>query len=50
MTNCKNVPNELSNLKSKSDKLDNGKLETTLVEKVKKVSNVSTTDTSNLVF
>ena len=65
----KNVPSNLSNLKSKVDKLDIGKLETAPVdlcklsnlvkndvvkktehnELVKKVNNVSTTDTSNLV-
>ena len=65
----KNVPTNLRNLKSKVDKLDIGKLETTPVdlrklsnvvkndvvkkteynELVKKVNNISTTDTSNLV-
>ena len=65
----KNVPTNLRNLKSKVDKLDIGKLETTPVdlrklsnvvkndvvkkteynELVKKVNNISATDTSNLV-
>ena len=56
----KNVPSGLKSLKSKVDKLDIGKLETTLVvqnvvkkteynELVKKVNNISTTDPSNLV-
>ena len=65
----KNVPSHLSNLKSKVDKLDIGKLETIHVdlrklsdvvkyevvkkteynELVKKVDNINTTDTSDLV-
>ena len=65
----KNMPTNLSNLKSKLDKLDIGRLDTTPVdlrklsnivknkvvkkteynELVKKINNISTTDTSNLV-
>ena len=64
-----NVPSSLGSLKSKADKLDIGKLDTTPVdlstqsnvvkndvvkkteynEFVKKVNNISTTDTSNLI-